>query len=79
MYDWISRLAERLADLYELPAFDSLGSEGDADARRVRSELDAIRMHHGDFDVVVCGERSEARRSRLTTMGEWPPTAPTKR
>lgn len=45
---WISRLAERLADLYELPVFDDAGSERDADARRMRGELHAIRMHSSD-------------------------------
>lgn len=48
MTHWISRLAQRLADLYYLPVTDSISYERDADARRVRSELDAIRMHFPD-------------------------------
>ena len=48
MTHWISRLAQRLADLYYLPVTDSTSYERDADARRVRSELDAIRMHFPD-------------------------------
>lgn len=47
MTHWISRLAHRLADLYYLP-MDPMSYERDADARRMRSELDAIRMHFPD-------------------------------
>lgn len=64
MTNWISRLARRLADLYCLPVLDSASAERDADVRRVRSELDAIRMH-----FPVTGERDELCRSHLTTMG----------
>ena len=46
MTHWISRLAYRLADLYQPPP--PYGDERDADARRMRSELDAIRMHFPD-------------------------------
>ncbi|BBX51391.1 hypothetical protein GCM10009645_46880 [Mycolicibacterium poriferae] len=46
MTHWISRLANRLADLYYPPT--PYGDERDADARRMRSELDAIRMHFPD-------------------------------
>ncbi len=46
MTHWISRLANRLADLYSPPP--PYGGERDADARRMRSELDAIRMHFPD-------------------------------
>lgn len=48
MTHWISRLAQRMADLYELPVTDSTSYERDADARRVRGELDAIWMHFPD-------------------------------
>jgi len=45
MTHWISRLGQRLADLYYLP---TVIDERDADARRMRSDLDAIRMHFPD-------------------------------
>ncbi|MBX7430639.1 hypothetical protein JDV09_00730 [Mycobacterium sp. Y57] len=45
MTNWISRLAQRLADVYYLPSVDSLAGDHDADARRIRGELDAIRLH----------------------------------
>jgi hypothetical protein len=48
MTHWISRLGQRLADLYYLPSADSMIDERDADARRMRSDLDAIRMHFPD-------------------------------
>ncbi|MBB2991531.1 hypothetical protein FHR72_003016 [Mycolicibacterium iranicum] len=49
MTHWISRLAHRLADLYYMPPMGGgMLDERDADARRVRSELDAIRMHFPD-------------------------------
>lgn len=48
MSNWISRLGQRLADLYYLPSMDGTSHEFDPDARRVRSELDAIRMHFPD-------------------------------
>jgi hypothetical protein len=51
MTHWISRLAQGLADLYYLhglPVLDSASSERDADARRMWSELDAIRTHFPD-------------------------------
>ena len=48
MTHWISLLVPRLAGLYHLPVLDSTSYERDADARRVRSELDAIRMHLPD-------------------------------
>ncbi len=48
MTHWISRLAQRLADLYYLPPTAGMIDERDADARRMRSELDAIRMHFPD-------------------------------
>ncbi|VEG53390.1 Uncharacterised protein [Mycolicibacterium aurum] len=48
MTHWISRLGQRLADLYYMPSVGSAIDERDADARRMRSELDAIRMHFPD-------------------------------
>jgi hypothetical protein len=45
MTHWISRLAHRLADLHH-PPFPA--DERDADARRLRLELDAIRLHFPD-------------------------------
>ncbi|WP_161499479.1 hypothetical protein [Mycolicibacterium parafortuitum] len=48
MTHWISRLGRRLADLYYLPSMGSAIDERDSDARRIRSELDAIRMHFPD-------------------------------
>ncbi|MGE2734425.1 hypothetical protein [Mycolicibacterium vaccae] len=48
MSNWISRLAQRLADLYYLPTMDGTSHELHPDARRIRSELDAIRMHFPD-------------------------------
>ncbi|KMO80976.1 hypothetical protein MCHUDSM44219_02026 [Mycolicibacterium chubuense] len=48
MNHWISRLAHRLADLYYSPSIGSAIDDRDADARRMRSELDAIRMHFPD-------------------------------
>ncbi|MBX7450296.1 hypothetical protein GR927_20110 [Mycolicibacterium sp. 3033] len=48
MSHWISRLGLRLADLYYSPSIGGAGDERDADARRVRTELDAIRMHFPD-------------------------------
>ena len=41
-------MGRRLADLYYLPPIGGAIDERDADARRVRSELDAIRMHFPD-------------------------------
>lgn len=48
MTHWLSRLGQRLADLYYSPSTGSTVDERDSDARRVRSELDAIRMHFPD-------------------------------
>lgn len=48
MTHWISRLAQRLADLYYLPILDGASYERDADVRRMRSELDAIWMYFPD-------------------------------
>ena len=48
MTHWISRLALRLADLYYLPSVGGTLDERDSDARRMRTELDAIRMHFPD-------------------------------
>ena len=47
--NWISRLARALAALYSwsVPVYPE-DLDRDADARRVRSELDAIRMHFPD-------------------------------
>jgi hypothetical protein len=45
MTNWISQLARRLADIFE-PSWPV--DERDADARRVRSELAAIRLHFPD-------------------------------
>lgn len=47
MSNWISRLAHRLSDLYHLPTVDGPG-ECDPETRRMRRELDAIRMHFPD-------------------------------
>ncbi|MGE0217132.1 hypothetical protein [Mycolicibacterium sp.] len=48
MTHWLSRLGQRLADLYYSPSIASSLDERDADARRMRSDLDAIRMHFPD-------------------------------
>jgi hypothetical protein len=48
MTHWISRLAQRLADLYYMPSMGAGIDERDADARRLRNDLDAIRMHFPD-------------------------------
>jgi hypothetical protein len=48
MKHWISRLGQRLADLYYTPTMGGMIDERDADARRMRSDLDAIRMHFPD-------------------------------
>jgi hypothetical protein len=48
MTHWISRLGQRLADLYYLPTVCGMSDAHDADARRMRSDLDAIRMHFPD-------------------------------
>lgn len=48
MTHWISRLARRLADLYHQPPMAGMIDERDADARRMRSDLHAIRMHFPD-------------------------------
>lgn len=48
MTHWISRLALRLADLYYLPSVGGPLDERDSDARRMRTELNAIRMHFPD-------------------------------
>ncbi|AFM16593.1 hypothetical protein Mycch_1803 [Mycolicibacterium chubuense NBB4] len=48
MSHWISRLAQRLADLYYLPPMGGMIDDRDADARRMRADLDAIRMHFPD-------------------------------
>jgi hypothetical protein len=45
--NWISRLAQSLARLHS-PVLDGLYSERDADARRMRAELDAIRVRFPD-------------------------------
>lgn len=48
MNHWMSRLAHRLADLYYSPSIGGAFDDRDCDARRMRSELDAIRMHFPD-------------------------------
>jgi hypothetical protein len=48
MNHFISRLGQRLADLYYMPSIGGGLDERDSDARRMRSELDAIRMHFPD-------------------------------
>ncbi|MCV7369848.1 hypothetical protein CRI77_21690 [Mycolicibacterium duvalii] len=48
MSNWISRLAHRLADLYHLPPVDGGTGDCDPETRRMRSELDAIRMRFPD-------------------------------
>jgi len=48
MNHWMSRLGHRLADLYTMPSLGGGLDERDSDARRMRSELDAIRMHQTD-------------------------------
>jgi hypothetical protein len=45
--NWISRLAQSLARLHP-PVLDGYDSEQDADVRRMRTELDAIRVHFPD-------------------------------
>lgn len=45
--NWISRLAQLLARLYS-PVLDGYYAEDDADARRIRTELDAIRVRFPD-------------------------------
>ncbi len=45
--NWISRLAQRLARLHS-PVLAGYYGEHDADARRMRAELDAIRVHFPD-------------------------------
>ncbi|WP_167759365.1 hypothetical protein [Mycobacterium sp. PS03-16] len=49
--NWISRLAQALADLYDVTAIAGHHGdldEWDADARRMHAELDAIRMRFPD-------------------------------
>jgi hypothetical protein len=45
--NWIPRLAERLARLHS-PVRAGYDNERDADARRMRAELDAIRVRFPD-------------------------------
>lgn len=47
MAQWISRLAQKLAELYDVTAIDGHGVD-DADARRISRELEAIRAHFPD-------------------------------
>ena len=44
---WISRLVQRLARPHS-PVLAGYYGEHDADARRMRAELDAIRVHFPD-------------------------------
>jgi hypothetical protein len=46
--NWISRLGQKLATLFSSPDWDGFYTDGDADARRMRSELDAIRVRFPD-------------------------------
>ncbi|HET6735758.1 hypothetical protein [Mycobacterium sp.] len=46
--NWISRLAQELAGLFSSPDWDGLYVDGDADSRRMRSDLDAIRVRFPD-------------------------------
>ncbi|UXA21070.1 hypothetical protein [Mycobacterium sp. SMC-4] len=48
MANWISRLADRLADLYHLPAMNGGYDTEDPQARRARADLDAIRIRFPD-------------------------------
>lgn len=45
--NWISRLAQLLVRLYS-PVLDGYYAGDDADARRIRTELDAIRVRFPD-------------------------------
>jgi hypothetical protein len=47
--NWISRLGRLLADLYDPSLPDRHLADSDADARRIRSEVDAIRVHFVDL------------------------------
>jgi hypothetical protein len=46
--NWISKLAYRLADLFSYKPVGSTAAELDSDLRRMRSELDAIRIRFPD-------------------------------
>jgi hypothetical protein len=46
--NWISRLAQELAELFSSPDWDGLYVDGDADSRRMRRDLDAIRVRFPD-------------------------------
>lgn len=46
--NWISRLAQGLADLYDATRVAAEHNDWDADARRMRAELDAIRARFPD-------------------------------
>jgi hypothetical protein len=47
--NWKSRIGQRLAGLFELgPSQGYFDAERDADWRRIRTELDAIRVHFPD-------------------------------
>jgi hypothetical protein len=46
--NWISRLAQGLAGLLSSPDWDGLYIDGDADSRRIRSDMDAIRVRFPD-------------------------------
>ncbi len=48
MNHWMSRLARQLADLYPSRSIGGALDDRDCDARRMRGELDAIRMHFLD-------------------------------
>jgi hypothetical protein len=46
--NWISRLAQQLAAVFSSPDWDGYYTDFDADARRTRSDLDAIRVRFPD-------------------------------
>ncbi|MGA5464877.1 hypothetical protein [Mycobacterium sp. NPDC050041] len=46
--NWISKLAYRLSDLFSYRPVGSTSAELDSDLRRMRSELDAIRIRFPD-------------------------------
>jgi hypothetical protein len=46
--NWIRKLGERLANLFSYRPVGSTSGELDSDLRRIRSELDAIRVRFPD-------------------------------
>ncbi|MDO3634713.1 hypothetical protein Q2100_03030 [Mycolicibacterium sp. KC 300] len=46
--NWILKLGERLANLFSYRPVGSTSGELDSDLRRIRSELDAIRVRFPD-------------------------------